>query len=100
MKGTLKMNNYETIFLLNIKLSEEDQKKILDKVTKCIINYGKITSIKNIGKRNLAYEIRKQKQAYYYEIDFEAKAQCIPELQQLYRFTDEVLKFITIKNNE
>ena len=29
MKGRLKMNNYETIFLLNIKLSEEDQKKIL-----------------------------------------------------------------------
>lgn len=94
------MNNYETIFLLNIKLSEEDQKKILDKVTECISNYGKITSIKNIGKRNLAYEIGKQKQAYYYEIDFEAKSQCIPELQQLYRFTDEVLKYITIKNNE
>ena len=97
MKGRLKMNNYETIFLVNIKLSKEDQKKILDKVTKCISNYGKITNIKNIGKRNLAYEVRKQKQAYYYEIDFEAKSQCISELERLYRITDEVLKFITIK---
>lgn len=91
------MNKYETIFLLNIKLSEVEQKRILDKVVKCINDYGKITNIKNIGKRELAYEVRKQKKAYYYEIDFESKSQCISELERLYRITDEVLKFITIK---
>ena len=31
------MNKYETIFLLNIKLLEKDQKKILDKIIKCIL---------------------------------------------------------------
>lgn len=94
------MNKYETIFLLNIKLLEKDQKKILDKIIKCISDFGKINGINNIGKRTLAYEIRKQKQAYYYEIDFEAKPQCISELERLYRIIDEVLKFITVKIDE
>lgn len=49
------MNKYETIFLLNIKLLEKDQKKILDKIIKCISDFGKINDIKNIGKRTLAY---------------------------------------------
>ena len=89
------MNKYETIFLLNIKLLEKDQKKILDKIIKCISDFGKINDI-----RTLAYEIRKQKQAYYYEIDFEAKPQCISELERLYRIIDEVLKFITVKIDE
>ena len=35
------MNKYETIFLLNIKLLEKDQKKILDKIIKCISDFGK-----------------------------------------------------------
>lgn len=94
------MNKYETIFLLNIKLSEKEQKNILDKAIRCITAYGKIENINNIGKRNLAYEVRKQKQAYYYEIDFKANPQCISELERLYRITDEVLKFITIKIDE
>ena len=90
------MNKYETIFLLNIKLLEKDQKKILDKIIKCISDFGKINDIKNIGKRTLAYEIRKQKQAYYYEIDFEAKPQCISELERLYRITDELPHILRI----
>ena len=39
------MNKYETIFLLNIKLLEKDQKKILDKIIKCISDFGKINDI-------------------------------------------------------
>ena len=91
------MNKYETVFLLNIELSIGKQKEIMDKITKCITDYGKIINIQNVGKRTLAYEIRKQKQANYFEIDFEANTQCIIELERLYRIEDGVLKFITIK---
>lgn len=91
------MNKYETVFLLNIELSIGKQKEIIDKITKCITDYGKIINIQNVGKRTLAYEIRKQKQANYFEIDFEANTQCISELERLYRIEDGVLKFITIK---
>ena len=59
------MNKYETVFLLNIELSIGKQKEIIDKITKCITDYGKIINIQNVGKRTLAYEIRKQKLLEY-----------------------------------
>lgn len=91
---------YETIFLLNINLMEKEQKEILNKVVECISKNGNIISIQEIGRKTLFYPIKKQKQAYYYEIDFKATPQCISELERLYRITDEVLKFITIKIDE
>ena len=39
------MNKYETIFLLNIKLLEKDQKKILDKIIKLFYNCNRIMHI-------------------------------------------------------
>ena len=91
------MNNYETIFLLNINISKEKRQKILDKVIKCISKYGKITNIEEIGEKKLAYEIKKQKEAFYYNLSFEANPQCIYTLEYLYRITDEILKFITVR---
>ena len=50
-----------------------------------------------MGKRKLAYEIKKNKEAYYMQINFESEPEAITELERIYRITDEILKFITIK---
>lgn len=53
-----------------------------------------------MGKRRLAYEIEKNKEAFYVEFDFEAKPELIAELERNYRITDEVIKFITVRLDE
>ena len=53
-----------------------------------------------MGKRKLAYEIEKNKEAFYVEFDFEAKPELIAELERNYRITDEVIKFITVRKDE
>ena len=50
-----------------------------------------------MGKRKLAYEIKKQKEGFYIVFKFEAKPELISELERNYRITDEVMKFIVIK---
>ena len=50
-----------------------------------------------MGKRKLAYEIKKNKDAIYVQFNFESKPEAITELERIYRLTDDVLKFITIK---
>ena len=42
-------------------------------------------------------EINKNKEAYYVQFNFEAKPEAIAELERVYRITDEILKFITVK---
>ncbi len=50
-----------------------------------------------MGKRKLAYEIKKQKEGFYIVFKFEAKPELISELERNYRITDEVMKFIVDK---
>lgn len=93
------MNKYETIFLVKETLTEEQRKTILGKIEGYITANGKIIEINDLGLKKLAYEVRKNKQAYYYQIYFEAESTIICELERLYRITDDILKFITIKQD-
>lgn len=94
------MNQYETIFLMKDDITEEQRNEIISKIVNYLNTNGKITEKNNLGLRRLAYEIRKHHQAYYYQIYFEAKGSTIAELERLYRITDEILKFITIRQND
>ena len=48
----------------------------------------------------MAYEIKKQKEGYYIIIKFEANPTLIAELERVYRITDEVMKFIVVREEE
>ena len=72
-------------------------KALQDKITGLINENGKVEEVVDMGKRKLAYEIKKNKEAYYMQINFESKPEAITELERIYRITDGILKFITIK---
>ena len=50
-----------------------------------------------MGKKRLAYDIKKNKEAFYMLFNFEAKPDWIAELERNYRITDDILKFIVVK---
>lgn len=93
------MDKYETICIINNEITEEQKKKVIDKITDYIKKNGTITNIDDIGTRKLAYEIRKHKDGYYYLIEFEADKEAIPELARIYRITDEILKFLIVRKD-
>lgn len=93
------MNKYETIILINNNITEEQRNKIIHQIEEYIANNGKITKVDNIGTRKLAYEVKKQTEAYYYLIEFESEAKAVPELERIYRITEEILKFIVVKQD-
>ena len=92
------MNKYETVIIVKNNTSEKQRKAVLERIETFIKDNGELIETKEIGLRNLAYEINKCKQAYYFQINFNAKSEAIPELERIYRITDEILKFITIKH--
>ena len=91
------MNSYETVFIIDDTIKEEQKKNVIARIENFINNNGKITHKETIGSRKLAYEIRKNKTGYYHIIKFKAKPNTIQELERTYRITDEVLKFIVVK---
>ena len=94
------MNKYESVVIVNPNLEEESIKNLIKKFSDLINTDGNVTSVEEMGKRKLAYEIRKNKEGFYIVIKFEAKPELIAEVKTNYRITDEVIKFLVVKEEE
>ena len=84
------MNKYESIIIINPNSTEEAIKALEEKVTGLINANGKVESVENMGKKKLAYEIKKNTEATYMLFNFEAKPESIAELERNYRIMDDI----------
>lgn len=94
------MNKYESVVIINSNTEEQGIKALIQKFSDLINSDGKVESVEELGTKKLAYEIKKQKEGYYIIIKFEANPTLIAELERIYRITDEVMKFIVVKEEE
>lgn len=94
------MNKYESVVIINPNLEAESIKALVEKFSNLINSNGTVNSVEELGKKRLAYEIKKLNEGYYVVLKFEAKPELITELERVYRITDEVMKFIVVKEEE
>ena len=94
------MNKYESVIIINPNVDEEGTKAVVQKFTDLINSDGKVEKVDELGKKKLAYEVKKNKEGYYTVFNFEAKPELIAELERNYRIDDSVMKFITIKKED
>ena len=94
------MNKYETVFIINPEVEDAGVKTLTEKFSNLIIKEGKVEEVQELGKKKLAYEIKKHKEGNYVLINFEAQPTLIQELERNYRITDEVIKFIVVRKDE
>lgn len=91
------MNKYESIIIVNPNVDEAGIKELETTVTGLIEKNGKLESVENLGKKKLAYEIKKNKEATYMLFNFEADPNSITELERNYRIMDDIIKFIVVR---
>ncbi len=94
------MNKYESVIIINPNVEEQTIKTLIAKFTDLINNDGKLEKVDELGKKRLAYEIKKQKEGYYIVFYFEANPTLIAELERVYRIADEVMKFIVVRQED
>ena len=94
------MNKYESVIIINPNLEGEAIKALIEKFSNLINKNGTVSSVEEVGLKKLADEIKKNKEGYYIIFKFEAKPDSIDELERVYRITDEVIKFIVVKEEE
>lgn len=94
------MNKYESIIIVNPSVDEAGLKALEEKFTGLINENGKVESTENMGKKTLAYEINKSKEGTYILFNFESKPEAIAEIERIYRITDDIMKFITVKKED
>ena len=91
------MNKYESVFIINPSVEDAGVKTLIQKFSDLINSDGKVDEL---GKKKLAYEIKKNTEGNYVVLNFEANPAVVAELERIYRITDEVMKFITIRKDE
>lgn len=90
------MNNYETVFILNPVLSEDQAKDTVDKFVKVLTKgNAEIVNTENWGLKKLAYPINKKSTGFYNLIEFKADPQVINTLETEYRRDESVMRFLT-----
>ncbi len=93
------MNKYESVVIINPNVDEEAMKALISRFTDLINSDGKVEKVDELGKKKLAYEVKKFKEGFYAVFYFEANTNLIAELERNYRITDEIIKFMTVKQN-
>jgi small subunit ribosomal protein S6 len=93
------MKNYEIMFIVRPTLSEEEVKKVSQNFSNTLTSNGaKITDSKDLGQKELAYEIKKFKSGYYFLLEIEATDdKAIAEFDRLARISSDVIRHLIIK---
>ena len=92
------MNKYELAVVLSAKLEDEERAAALEKVQGYITRFGgTVTNVDDWGKKRLAYEIQKMKEAYYYFIHFESETTTPGEIEERIRIMDGVIRYLCVK---
>ena len=94
------MNKYELCVVLSAKIEDDERAATLEKVQKYITRFGgTVTNIEEWGKKRLAYEIQKMKEAYYYFVQFDAESTAPIEIENRVRIMENVIRFLCVRAN-
>ncbi len=95
------MTKYELAVVVSAKLEEEDRAAVVEKAKALIERFGgQITNVDDWGKKRLAYEIQKMKEAFYYFIQFDAETSAPAEIESRMRIMDGVIRYLCVKQDE
>jgi len=91
------MRRYETVFVVNPELSEEQRQPFFDKLKGLLSeDQGMLVEFDEWGHKRLAYEIKKHTRGYYVLMDFCGDGALVKEIERNMRLDDRVLKYMTV----
>lgn len=93
------MDKYEIMFIIKNTIDDDTVAKEADALQKLITNdKGKVIEFKEMGKKKLAYPIKKELTGTYYVMNVEASHETIKEFDRKVLINENVLRHLIIKN--
>ncbi len=95
------MRHYETLFILNPEISDEDTDAAVEKYTGILTEGGAFIGIVDKwGRRRLAYTVKKFNKGFYILLDYGALPEAVAEMERLFKIDEQVIRFLTVKQGE
>src|SRR5438876_334978 len=95
------MPNYEIMFIVSPNTTEEEVDKINGQIEAVVTaGGGKVGKVEKLGKRRLAYLVKKFREGAYVLFTIEADGAVIREAERRLRVMDAVIKYLTVRMDE
>ena len=95
------MNKYELAVVVSAKIEDDARAATVEKCKALIERFGgQVTNVDDWGKRRLAYEVQKMKEAFYYFIQFDAESTVPVEIESRVRIMDNVIRYLCVRQDE
>lgn len=95
------MRKYETMYILRPNMEEEARKQIVERFNTLVKDQGaELGEVKEWGIRKMAYPIQDFKEGYYVLIQFSAEPEVVAELERVFKITEDVIRYMTIRKDE
>lgn len=92
---------YELMFIVRPDMVEEEQDKLISTLSTVVTSSGgTVKSVEKMGKRRLAYVVRRFHDGLYILLTVEGSGGLIAELERRLRVTEPVIKFLTVRIDE
>ena len=90
--------SYECTFICSPELDSTKVEEMTAKVSKIIETAGgTIKNLQQLGKKKLAYNIKKFREGNYVYVDFESNGSVVLSLENFFKVNDDVIRFLTVK---
>jgi len=91
---------YETMYILRPDLGEEQVEQAVNKYQNILRDQGADNmEIQNRGKRRLAYEINRNRDGIYIQMNYTGPGAAIAPMERAMRLSEEVIRYLTIKQD-
>jgi len=92
---------YELMFIVRPDTADEDLDKLISTLENQVnTTGGTVKSVERMGKRRLAYVVRRFQDGMYILLTVEGTGALIHELERRLRVTEPVIKFLTVRVDE
>src|SRR5438105_10960737 len=97
----MQQRTYEVMFIVRPDLQEEEIDKLISNLESQATNAGAtVKNIERMGKRRLAYIVRKFVDGFYILLTVDADGKAIHEIERRLRVSEPVIKFISVRVDE
>ncbi len=94
------MREYDTTFIVQPEITEEARETLLGRLRGILERAGAVPlEVEDMGKRKLAYEIRRFQKGHYLSLFYADSGKAVSELERALRLDESILRFLTVRQD-
>lgn len=100
-KGGVDMRNYEVMFIVKPNLEDDATNAICENMKKVLEDMGAtIHEVKNMGRRELAYEVDTFKNGSYFLITLTSEPKAVKEFDRVANINENIIRHLVVKKED